>query len=327
MSKFNQFLLPMTLCMGLSACGGSGSETVDKGLNNINDAYKNIEAKLTNKEKSMAEILKGIFLPEESLDNFLDKITPEGGKGGLYVGYFVEDNDNDTKDSDIGAVYFDIGKDFASSVYGQMSYQQKTCQASNLLTSNNISVKTDEAIGGAFSGTLDPATAFDNAVLKFLQFDKLKTTVSGMPFNGQYDDKTDSWNGQYTYAVGLDFGKELFSNNDGCDVRYTLSDKGDFHIHPLNYKLGTLNLKLSGTGSTTNLNWTTPSDTAYTLVSQINVDKATNHQTGFVRTNQMTYGNTFTPFIDSSKANYAFVVQTFDSQNRLTGFQAIVQDL
>ena len=84
------------LTIALSACGGSGSETVDNALNDANDSYKNIatdvraaykkvEDKLTNKEKSMAEILQSIFLPEDSLDNFLDKITPEGGKGGLYV--------------------------------------------------------------------------------------------------------------------------------------------------------------------------------------------------------------------------------------------------
>ena len=88
------------LTIVLSACGSSGSETVDNALNDANDSYKNIatdvraaykkvEDKLTNKEKSMAEILQSIFLPEDSLDNFLDKITPEGGKGGLYVGYFV----------------------------------------------------------------------------------------------------------------------------------------------------------------------------------------------------------------------------------------------
>lgn len=80
------------LTIALSACGGSGSETVDNALNDANDSYKNIAAdvrdaykkvedKLTNKEKSMAEILQSIFLPEDSLDNFLDKITPEGGKG------------------------------------------------------------------------------------------------------------------------------------------------------------------------------------------------------------------------------------------------------
>lgn len=326
------------LTIALSACGGSGSETVDNALNDANESYKNIatdvrdaykkvEDKLTNKEKSMAEILQSIFLPEDSLDNFLDKITPEGGKGGLYVGYFVEDNDNEPNDSDLGVVYFDIGNDYAASVYGQMSYQQKTCQDPNTLTTEKISIKTDQKMGGVLSGTLDPAAKFDNTVLKFLQFDELKTSVAGMPFNGDYDSNRDYWDGQYSYQVGVDFGRELSDNKDGCDVNYTLGGDGDFKVLPLTATVGKLDVNLTGTGSTLNLNWTAPASTARTLVTQINLDKATDRGMGFVRTNQLTYGTTFTPFVDATKANYAFVVQTFDATNKLTGYQAMIKAL
>lgn len=335
---FGKSALLATLTITVAACGGSGSQTVDNALNNVNtryqdiaagvrDAYQKVENKLTNNEKNTAEILKSIFLPEESLDKFLDKITPEGGKGGLYVGYFVEDNDGDANDVDIGATYFDIGNDAAASAYGQMSYQQKTCQNANVLSTERLSIKTDNAIGGVFSGTLDPAAKFDHTLLNFLRFDELKTTVSGMPFNGQYSRDNHDWHGQYSYQMGIDFGKKLSDNIDGCDVQYTLGAKGDFRVYPLTYRLGNLNVKLTGTGSTTHLNWTPPANTARTLVSQININQATTRGNGFVRSNIVSYGNTFTPLIDTTKTNYAFVVQAFDANNQLMGYEAIIEAL
>ncbi|MGO1857290.1 MAG: hypothetical protein ACTHZF_09385, partial [Psychrobacter sp.] len=111
----------------LSACGSDGDkieEEYDRIEDQINDEYdrledsikeeyKEVEDKLSDDEKSMAEILESIFIPEESFDNFLDKLTPEGGRGGLYVGHFVELNDGNDNDIDIGAVYFDISNDGA----------------------------------------------------------------------------------------------------------------------------------------------------------------------------------------------------------------------
>lgn len=334
-----KFLLPLVATLTLTACGGSGSDTVDKALNDINDkyqtieedireSYKQVEAKLSDPEKSTAEILKGIFLPEESLDNFLDKLTPEGGKGGLYVGYFIEDNDGDTGDADIGAAYFDIGNDFAESVYGQLSYQQLSCQHSNTLQTNNITLKTDTAIGGVLSGTLDPVAVLDKDVLNHLQFDEIKTRVSAMPFNGQYH-HDNSWRGQYSYELGFDLGKKLSSGIDNCSVQYTLGSDGDFQVYPLTYRLGTLNPTVNGMGSATSLSWTTPNNAAYTLVSQIDVDRATDRGAGYVRNNLLKQGSpaVFSPVVGSTKANYAFVVQAFDSNNQLIAFQAIVQDL
>lgn len=322
----------------LSGCGGSGSETVDNALNDANDRYKNIEAdvrdayqkvenKLTDPEKSMAEILKGIFLPEESLDNFLDKITPEGGKGGLFVGYFVEDSDNDSSDSDVGAVYFDVGNDYAESVYGQMSYQQQACQDLNTLTTENISIKTDTLIGGVLSGKLDPAKIFDNKTSKFLQFDELNTNVIGMPFNGSYNDKNSSWNGQYTLEAGIDFGNKLASANNDCNVTYTLGNQGDFHVFPLNYKLGNLNANIAGTGSVASLMWANPANTDHVLVSQININQATAKGKGFVQTRLLKNTLQYTPIMTTTPTNYAFVIQAFDTNNQLIGYQAVIKSL
>lgn len=336
-----KLLLPLlTASLTLTACGGSGSDTVDQALNDINDKYKNIEDdiresyqkvedKLTDPEKSTAEILKGIFLPEESLDNFLDKLTPEGGKGGLYVGHFIEDSDGDSSDVDIGAAYFDIGNDYAESVYGQLSYQQLSCQNGNTLETNNTTFKTDKAIGGLLSGTLDPAAVLDKDVLNYLKFDALKTSVTAMPFNGQYNEGLDTWGGQYSYQMGIGLGKQLSSNIDNCSVKYTLGNDGDFHVYPLTYKLGTLNPTINGVGSTMSLSWTAQTNTAYTLVSQIDVDKATDRGAGYVRNNLLKQGSptVFSPVVGATKANYAFVVQAFNSNDELIAYQAIIQDL
>ncbi|GAF62423.1 hypothetical protein JCM18903_2500 [Psychrobacter sp. JCM 18903] len=133
----------------LSACGSDGDKVkeeydrIEDQVNNeydrvedkVKEKYKEVEDKLSDDEKSMAEILESVFLPEESLDNFLDKITPEGGRGGLYVGHFIEIDDGDSDDIDIGAVYFDISKDGAGSVDGSVSYQQQACQENNTLAS------------------------------------------------------------------------------------------------------------------------------------------------------------------------------------------------
>lgn len=291
MTISTKFLVPV-LASGLllSACGGSGSETVD---------------------------------------NALDKVTPEGGKGGLYVGYFVEDNDGDASDVDIGGAYFDIGKDYASSVYSQMSYQQKACQNPNTLQTSQATTKVGTIISGLYSGHLDPAAIFDKDILNHLKFDQLKTNVSAMPFNGKYEDGNKRWSGQYSYELGLDFGKKLSSNIDGCAIQYTLGNKGDFHVYPLNYQLGQLNTALNGSGSTTTLTWQAPANTALVLISQIDTAQATNRGDGYVRTQVYKVGekSSFSPVIKSNMAQYAFVVQAFDANNQLIGYQSISRTL
>ena len=116
------------LTLAIAGCGGSDGDKVSREYtrieNQVKDEYKRVENKLTDNEKSMSEILKSVFLPEQSLDRFLDKLTPEGGLGGLYVGHFVELDDGNDGDIDVGAIYFDISEDAAGSVDGRVSYQQ-----------------------------------------------------------------------------------------------------------------------------------------------------------------------------------------------------------
>lgn len=290
MNYLTKLMLPVMTCGVLTACGGSGSETVD---------------------------------------NALDKITPEGGKGGLYVGYFVEDNDGDTGDMDVGATYFDIGKDYASSVYSQMSYQQKACQNPNTLATTNVSTKTGSIISGMYSGHLDPAAIFDKDILNHLKFDELKTNVTAMPFNGKYNDNNASWSGQYSYEVGANFGKKLSSNIDGCAVQYTLGYQGDFHVYPLTYQLGSLNASLNGIGSTATLAWQAPANTAFMLVSQLDVNQAKSRGNGFVanRVYRPTDSLNFAPIMSQTATEYAFVIQAFDSKNQLIAMQTLNRTL
>src|SRR5690606_40469648 len=123
----------------------------DRVEDKVKKKYEEVEDKLSDDEKSMAEILESVFLPEESLDKFLDKLTPEGGRGVLYVGHFVEIDDGDDSDIDIGAVYFDISKDGAGRVDGSFSYQQQACQENNVLGINSA-IKVDNYIAGKVTG-------------------------------------------------------------------------------------------------------------------------------------------------------------------------------
>lgn len=81
------------LSLTLSACGSDGDKVkeeydrvedqvkdeYDRIEDKVKEKYKEAEDKLTDDEKSMAEILESVFLPEESFDNFLDKLTPGRG--------------------------------------------------------------------------------------------------------------------------------------------------------------------------------------------------------------------------------------------------------
>ena len=315
--------------LALSACGGSDSDKVKKEYEDIAkkvvDEYGGIKDKLSPEEKSMVKILESVFLPEESLDRFLDKITPEGGKGGLYAGHFVELDDGDAADIDVGAIYFDISKDAAGSVDGRISYQQQPCQENRTLATGGA-VKVDKAIVGQLSGSLDSLKFLD---MKYVRDLGIETPNLSSTFSGSFDKDAPGspWSGSFEYQDGL--GRtELSSGNEGCDVTYTLSKRSNFVTYPLDYKRGQLNLDIVGIGSQSRLTWDNPANATSVLVSQINVHKAEAGANGYERNQVFTDGTSqFAPVITDTPTNYAFVVQAFDQNNDLIGYQAIIMDL
>jgi len=333
MLKHNRSMLALSLMtittVALSGCGGEETDKIKREYDRISDQvkaeYDRVEAKLTDNEKSMAEILESVFLPEESLDKFLDKITPEGGKGGLYAGHFIELNDGDAGDIDIGALYFDISKAGAGSIDGRVSYQQQPCQDNRTLATDTA-VKVDNVIVGKLSGSLDTLKFLD---VKYVNDLGIETPNILTTFSGKFSDKMTGspWFGSFEYQDGLG-GTQLSSGNDGCNVRYTLSDRANFVTYPLDYSKGELKADIIGTGSQARLTWQNPENTATVLVSQINVNKAEKGANGYVRNQILTAGETqFTPAVDATPTNYAFVVQAFDKDNNFIGYQARVMDL
>lgn len=332
--------------MTLSACGGGDGSSSDKISeeydriedqisdlsDDIVDSYKEFEDKLTDDEKSMSEILESIFLPnnaEEDFEEFLDKLTPEGGKGGLYVGHFVELDDGDDDDIDIGAIYFDISDDAAGSVDGRISYQQQPCQ-NNQTISTDLAVKVDNYISGNISGSLDTAEILD---IKYINDLDIETANILTTFAGSFNENStgEPWTGSFEYQDGLG-GVELSSGKDDCDVTYTLGQRSNFVTYPLDYQLPDddegLSIEVAGTGSTARITWENPSDTALVLVSQINVNKAESGANGFVRNQVFKNGETqFDPRVNDTPTNYAFLVQAFDEDNDLIGYDALVMDL
>ena len=273
----------------------------------------------------MAEILESVFLPEESLDNFLDKLTPEGGRGGLYVGHFVELNDSDSNDNDIGAIYFDISKDGVGSVDGSISYQQQACQENNSLGVNSA-LKVDNYIAGKVTGSLDTLAFLD---IKYVNELGLETPNLLTTFAGSFEEKEagSPWKGSFEYQDGLG-GQTLSSGENNCNVTYTISDRANFRTYPLDYELGQMNLDIAGNGNQKNVIWQNPANTSHVLISQIDVNRAELGANGYVQNLVLSNLDTqFMPIISDESINYAIVVQAFDANNTLIGYQAVVQDL
>lgn len=323
----------------LSACGSDGEKVkkeydrvevqvkdeYDRIEDKVKDKYKKVENKLTNPEKSMAEILKSIFLPEESLDKFLDKLTPEGGRGGLYVGHFVELNDGDNEDIDIGAVYFDISEEGAGSVDGRISYQQLACQENRTLDVNT-GIKVDNYFAGKVTGSLDTLKFLD---IKYVNDLNVETPNILTTFAGSFKHKEagSPWKGSFEYQDYLG-GKKLSSGNNDCTVTYTLSNRSNFTTYALDYRLGEMGLNVIGNGSQKTITWKNPMNTTRLLVSQIDVNKAASGANGYEQNVVLSNFETqFTPLMPANPANYAIVVQAFDNNNTLIGYQAIVLDL
>ena len=317
------------MSLSLSACGGSDADKIQKEYDRIEDQvkgeYRRAERNLSDNEQDMLKIIESVFMPEESLDKFVDKLTPEGGKGGLYVGHFVEFDDGDANDIDIGALYFDISKDAAGSVDGRISYQQQLCQDNRTL-STDTAVKIDNAITGKLSGSLDSLKILD---MRYIRDLNVETPSIMTTFYGSFDkDATGSpWVGNFQYQDGLG-GTKLSSTNANCPISYTLSNRSSFSTYPLDYSRGDLKLAINGLGAKSRLSWQTHANTAHVLVSQININDAESGANGFER-NQIFGPETkaFEPVMTVTPTNYAFVVQAFDQNNNLIGYQALVQYL
>lgn len=338
--KLVQSVLTISLlAFMLSACGSDSDKVkdeydrvedqvkdeYDRVEDKVKDKYKAVEDKLTDDEKSMAEILESVFLPEESLDNFLDKLTPEGGRGGLYVGHFVELDDGDNEDLDIGAIYFDISDDGVGRVDGRISYQQQACQENRTLDVNT-GFKVDNYITGKVTGSLDTAEFLD---IKYINDLNLETPNLMTTFAGAFKDKETGkpWRGSFEYQDYLG-GKKLFGGDKNCNVTYTLSNRSNFNTYALDHTVGTIALDIIGNGTQKTVTWKNPTNTKLVLASQIDINKAETGANGYVQNVVLSNNeNQFTPVIPDHSTNYAIVVQVFDANNGLIGYQALIQDL
>ncbi len=344
-----------TTTLGLSGCGGGDkieeeykrvegqvSNEYDRLSDKVVNEYKRVEDKLTDDEKDMADILESVFLPDklnEDLDDFLDKITPEGGTGGLYVGHFVEIDDGNTSDIDIGAMYFDIPKAYGS-VTSRISYQQQPCQNADNTLSAKTAIKVDDYVTGTLSGRLDSPEGLDIKYVRDLDITKpieLSTLAGKFDTAGaNANNRAKAWVGSFEYREALNiYGQTLSSGVAGCNVVYTIAPRSNFKTYPLDYQLGDLGLSLqqaANTGTSPYLSWSVPKNTTLTLVSQINVNKAKSGANGYalnqvIRSTPLNDKAIFTPKMTDMPTNYAFVVQAFDANNQLIGFQSLVADL
>ncbi|MDN6275742.1 hypothetical protein [Psychrobacter sp.] len=111
-------------------------------------------------------------------------------------------------------------------------------------------------------------------------------------------------------------------------MTYTISDRSNFSTYPLDYSLDDMDLDISGNGTQKIVTWDNPRNTQHILVSQIDVDKAETGSNGYVR--NVVFSNLetqFSPVIPNTSTNYAIIVQAFDANNTMIGYEALVQDL
>lgn len=89
-----------------------------------------------------------------------------------------------------------------------------------------------------------------------------------------------------------------------------------------------MTLDVIGNGSQKTVTWQNPANTKHLLVSQIDVNKAESGANGYVQNVILSNLETqFAPVIPVMFTNYVIVVQAFDANNTLIGYQAVVQDL
>lgn len=315
MTTFSKtIILSASAAVLVTACGGSGSNTVDNFLD-----------KLTPKQESINKIVDKLT-PETSPKDLLDKITPDGGKGGLYVGHFVEADDGDDGDVDIGAIYLDIGDGVGASVKGRMSYQQQSCQKNRTLSTDKTSVKVDSSLAGTLTGSLDPLAKLDTTLInKIAPETFVKTTFAGKWQEANAGDKQ-PWQGDYQHQFTT--GNHLSSGIKGCPVQYHVAQEGRYTVFDLSYQKGNLKPIFNGTGSTKTLTWHNAANTKLTLISQINLNEAASGNNGYV-VNTVVDANRqqFSPITTNTVTNYVFVIQNFDANNHLIGFASVISAL
>ena len=203
--------------------------------------------------------------------------------------------------------------------------QQQACQENRTLDVNT-GFKVDNYITGKVTGSLDTAEFLD---IKYINDLNLETPNLMTTFAGSFKDKEAGkpWRGSFEYQDSLG-GTTLSAAKGNCKVEYTLSDRSNFSTYALDYKLGAMALDITGNGTQKTVTWKNPANTKLVLVSQIDVNKSETGANGYVQ--NVVFSNNekqFTPVIPDHSTNYAIVVQAFDANNKLIGYQALIQDL
>lgn len=169
--------------------------------------------------------------------------APAPAPGGLYVGYYAEDQATNPEDAVPGALYFSLPEQNVS-FGGAMNFTYLGCQSANVGTI--AGVKTDAGIEGSWAGTIDGS-------------------IQSGAYAGSYSAATGSYAGTYTVTGG----KQL-KVVEGC-TQYSIAPQGTWEALPVGGHLPS-SFVLSRTGSV--VSWTPPAGTVVTLAAVIDEDAA-----------------------------------------------------
>lgn len=234
--------------------------------------------------------------------------------GGVWYGAFLEqEQPADDSDIDIGGMYLDITKDMTGAVKGAMSYQVYDCQSKNDL--KIAGTKTRERLQVTYAkGNIDPRASVNKTPLSSAS-KYITVEVKGSYFDNA--SKPRPWGGTYDVSV-LSEDKKRISTD--CNTTYTQADKGKWSVYPADAQFG---ITASYSQSNNTLSWTSLKDAKQTLIMQLDSSKTNSSDSAFVKQLvQSSNLNTYNPVAVASKKT-TLVVQVFDANNTLIGFDAL----
>lgn len=177
---------------------------------------------------------------------------PASAPGGLYVGYYAEDPNNNPEDPTLGVLHLALPAGDAA-FSGAMFFTYVGCQSSNVGTINGN--RAGNALTGNWSGTIDGAPQSGN-------------------YNGNYNAGSGVFGGTYTVAGGKQ-ARDLLP----C-ISYFIAANGTWELLQVGRSAPSgFDIDVSGT----TVQWTNPANTALTLVAVLDEAQATAGQASAAR--------------------------------------------